>query len=101
MRPARYSIVKLKSIPSDDFILLSYPGLETNGSVVIAPLLPKDAIAIVETLHPTVETSSGRRVVTVERLAGVSPDLIEPTQESLIAFEYAIDRALSRLFYGN
>lgn len=72
-----------------------------NGTVVVAPLMTDDEIAIVETLHPIVDTPLGRRVIAVERLSAVSPDLIELTEHNLLAFDYLIQRALSRLFFGN
>lgn len=96
-----YAIVILEDVVAGEFVLLSYPGMETNGTVVIAPLLQKDKIAIVTTLHPLVETPFGDRVVAVERLAAVSPHLITPTAYSLIDYEYDIQRAMARLFFGN
>lgn len=97
----QYAIVKLRTNPIDDFILLSYPGMETNGTVVVAPLVAEDKIAVVEILHPVVETPFGRRVIAVERLAGVAPELVSQTSNTLIANEHVIQRAISRLFYGN
>lgn len=101
MTADHYAIVKLKSDPAGVYIALSYPGLETNGTIVVAPLVAESNIAIVETLHPIVETPYGRKVVAVERLAGVLPELVESSDHSLIAYDYLIHRALSRLFYGN
>jgi len=75
--------------------------METNGTMVIAPLVPEDRIGIVETLHPIVETPMGRRVIAVERMAGVARDLVQETPPSLIDDEYPISCALSRFFYGN
>ncbi len=75
--------------------------METNGTIVVAPLMPLEEIALVDTLHPVVETDKGKRVVVVERLAAILPELATPTQKTLIDFEYAIHRALSRLFFGN
>ena len=97
----RYAIVTLKTHHEDEFILLSYPGMETNGTIVVAPLVPEDRIGIVETLHPIVDTPRGRRVVAVERMAGVARDLVQDTPHSLIEYEFRISGALSRLFYGN
>lgn len=97
----RFAIVTLKSRQDDAFILLSYPGIETNGTMVVAPLVAEDRIGIVDTLHPIVDTPMGRRVVAVERMAGVARDLVEETPVSLIRYEYPISCALSRLFYGN
>ncbi|MEM6557427.1 MAG: hypothetical protein AAF642_16210 [Pseudomonadota bacterium] len=96
-----YTIVRLKSHPDHTFILLSYPGVETNGTVVVAPLLGEDQIAIVETLHPVVPTPMGHRVIAVERLGAVVPEIIIPTEDTLIEYDYLIHRALSRLFFGN
>jgi len=93
--------VKLNADPSGAYVLLSYPGMETNGTVVIAPLIAPDNIAIVETLHPIVETPTETRVIAVERLAAISPDFMVATTDTLIEYEYEIQRALSRLFYGN
>lgn len=97
----QYAIVKLKGEANHDFVLLSYPGMETNGTVVVAPLLQEDEIAIVETLHPVMVTPAGSRVLAVERLAGVLPEFVEPTGTTLIEYDYLIHRALSRLFFGN
>lgn len=97
----RYAIVTLKTGHEGEFILLSYPGMETNGTIVVAPLVPEDRIGIVETLHPIVETPRGRRVIAVERLAGVARDLVQDTTHSLIEYEIPISCALSRLLYGN
>lgn len=101
MNLKQYAIVNLKSEVTHDFLLLSYPGTETNGTVVVAPLLPESEIALVETLHPIVETPTGSRVLAVERLAAVLPELVEPTGATLIDYDYLIHRALSRLFFGN
>ena len=97
----RFVIVKLNPGPSGDFVLLSYPGIEVNGTVVIAPLLKEGDIAIVDSLHPIVETPSGQRVVAVERLAAVAPERLSPTADTLLAYDYVFQRAISRLFFGN
>lgn len=76
-------------------------GMEANGRMVVAPLVPEDRIGIVETLHPVVDTPMGRRVIAVERMAGVASDLVQGTPHSLIDYEYPISCALSRFLYGN
>jgi len=96
-----YDIVILTRVPNDRFVLLSFPGLEINGTIVIAPLLPLEDIELIDILHPIVQTTQGPRVVVVERLAAVLPDLATSTGESLLKHEYSIHRALSRLFFGN
>ena len=97
-----YDIVTLTTNdPDDRFVVLSYPGLEANGTIVVAPLMALEDIAIVEILHPIVRTSKGPRIVVVERLAAILPDLARRTGEQLNQNEYAIHRALSRLFFGN
>lgn len=101
MKTDQYAIVRLQSDPTGVYIALSYPGLETNGTIIIAPLVAENMIAIVDTLHPVVETPFGRKVIAVERLAAVLPDMVESSDHTLIAYDYLIHRALSRLFYGN
>ena len=96
-----YAIVTLSDQPERLFTILSYPGLEVNGAVVVAPLLKQDEIAIVDVLHPIVEINSEKRVLATERLAGVPPSLIMSSGGTLISYEYPIQRALSRLFFGN
>ncbi|MEO0548372.1 MAG: hypothetical protein AAFZ91_00520 [Pseudomonadota bacterium] len=96
-----YAIVTLKGQPNKRFAVLSYLGMEVNGTIVVAPLLKQDEIAIVDVLHPLVEVDGEIRVLAIERLAAVSPSLIAASAGSLIAHEYPIQRALSRLFFGN
>ena len=97
-----YDIVTLTTNAADEkFVVLSYPGLEINGTIVVAPLMALEDIAVVEILHPIVQTSQGPRIVVVERLAAILPDLARRTGEQLIQNDYAIHRALSRLFFGN
>ncbi|MEM6535808.1 MAG: CcdB family protein [Pseudomonadota bacterium] len=96
-----YAIVTLQNQPDRRFAVLSYPGLDATGAIVIAPLLKKGDIAIVDVLHPVVEIDGENRVLAVERLAGVPPSLIAASAGSLLAYEYPIQRALARLFFGN
>jgi|GEM_PF-1492488 hypothetical protein len=97
----RYATFRLRDNPDLHVVVLSYPGLEQNGTVVVAPLLTEDSIAVVPVLHPVVETPSGRRVVVAERMSALSPKLLGEKTGSLTAYEYEISRALSRLFFGN
>lgn len=97
----RFAIHALLDRRDMQVVVLSYPGLEQNGTVIVAPLLKEDGIAVVPILHPVVETPSGRRVVAAERMSALSPKLLGEKTGSLTAYEYDISRALSRLFFGN
>ena len=96
----RFAIHALLDRRDVQVVVLSYPGLEQNGTVIAAPLLKEDSIAIVPILHPVVHTPSGMRVIAIERMSAISPKLLGENIGNLLAYEYDISRALSRLFFG-
>ena len=97
----RFAVYTLQDEPDVEVVVLSYPGVEQNGTVIVAPLVTEDGIAIVQILHPIVETPHGKRVVAIERLSAMAPRFLGNQTGSLAEYEYDISRALSRLFFGN
>ncbi|MEM6557985.1 MAG: hypothetical protein AAF642_19010 [Pseudomonadota bacterium] len=81
-------------------IVLSYPGLERGGSVVVAPLLSAEEIAIIPVLHPKITTPVGDRYVIVERLAAIAFQELDAELARFEDNQFELSHALSRLFDG-
>jgi len=97
----RHAIYKLHDSSGTYAIVLSYPGIELSGAVIVAPLLCRDEIAVVPILHPVISTPIGERVVVTERLAAISPRLLGEALGAFDDTQFVISKALSRLFNGN
>lgn len=97
----RHAIYQLRDGLRTFVIVLSYPGIELSGAVIVAPLLKRDEISVVPILHPVISTQIGERVIAMERMAAVSRHLLGETFGAFDDTQFLIYRALSRLFNGN
>ena len=96
---ARHAIYRLGG-DGQLVIVLSYPGLEQGGSVVVAPLSSADEIAVIPVLHPKVKTPEGERYAVIERLAAIALRELDVEIGRHEDDQFEISHALSRLFDG-
>ena len=82
-------------------VILQYPGMDTGDIVLAAPLYPAGAAMPMEIITPEVALNGDRFILGVHLLAGIRKSSLEGRMGDLLAYEYEISRALSRLFFGN
>jgi len=81
-------------------VILQYPGMDTGDIVLAAPLYPAGAALPMEIITPEVVLNGDRFILGVHLLAGIRKSSLEGRMGDLLAYEYDISRALSRLFFG-
>lgn len=96
----QYSVCGLKG-QEGLFLVLQYPGLEASSTVVVAPLIPADLLPEIPALTPEIEFQGQRLRLLTYRLAAIDARILGPVTGKLDGQDYAISRALSRLFFGN
>ncbi len=83
------------------FVVLQYPGLDAAGAVVVAPLVASDSLPEIPVLTPVVHFAGKELLLLTNRLAAVDVRHLGGKAGTLEDQDYAIARALSRLFFGN
>lgn len=96
----QYSVCGLKG-QDGLFLILQYPGLEASSTVVVAPLIPADILPDIPALTPEIGFAGQRLRLLTYRLAAIDVRNLGPVAGRLDGQDYAISRALSRLFFGN
>lgn len=96
----RYSVFRLRD-QDGLFLLLQHPGLEASSTVVIAPLVPEGALPKIPVLTPSIEFNGNAYLLLTYRLAAIQLNYLGPFLGTLEGYDYAIQRALARLFFGN
>lgn len=81
-------------------VVLQYPGIETGDYILAAPLYPASAAEPIETITPEVILNGQPYLLGTHLLASVRKTALGKQVGSLLVHEYAIQRALSRLFFG-
>ena len=82
-------------------MILQYPDMELGDFIIAAPLYPVGAAKPIEIVTPEVSLSGEAYLVGTHLLAGIRKSAFKDRIGSLLAHEYEISRALSRLFFGN
>ncbi|MCA8902913.1 MAG: CcdB family protein [Hyphomonas sp.] len=82
-------------------VVLQYPDMDTGDFVLAAPLYPAGAAKPIEIITPEVSVGDTAYLVGTHLLAGIRRNALAEPLGNLIAYEYDISRALSRLFFGN
>lgn len=82
-------------------LVLQYSGLETSGLVVVAPLIEADVLPVIEPLAPIITAGGKDWMLLTYRLAAVPERDIAEKIGQLEDADYILQRAISRLFFGN
>ena len=81
-------------------VVLQYPLIDTGDFVLAAPLYPAGAAEPIEIVTPTVMLNGEPYLLGTHLLASVRAAALKEEIGSLLAHEYEIQRAISRLFFG-
>ena len=81
-------------------LVLQFPGIDTGDFVLAAPLYPATAAKPIEVITPRVNLNGEAYLVGIHLMASIRARALETQIGSLLDEEYAIQRALSRLFFG-
>jgi len=81
-------------------VVLQYPGIDTGDFVLAAPLYPATAAKPIDIITPRVNLNGEAYLVGVHLMASIRTRALGTRVGSLLDEEYAIQRALSRLFFG-
>lgn len=96
----RYGVYHLRDAP-DPVIILQYPGLETSGLVIVAPLAKATSLPEIHPITPVLNIGDEEWLVLTYRMAAIPESDIEEMITQFDQADYVFQRALSRLFFGN
>lgn len=81
-------------------IVLQYPQLDTEATVLVAPLYPAKKALELKVLTPKVEIGGEEFLIATHLLAAVQKTQLGRQEALLTAYDYPIANALNRLFFG-
>lgn len=97
----RFAVHEISDDPEQLIVLLQYPHVDTGPAVLVAPLLADTALLPIPSITIEVVISDRSYILAMHQLSAFPKQLIGDRVASLITHEYEIQRALSRLFFGN
>lgn len=95
----RFAVYRLSG-SKPPVVILQYPDIDTGDFVFAAPLYPTGAARPINVITPEVELDGKTYLVGTHLLAGIRKSALSGNIGNLVAYEYDISRALSRLFFG-
>lgn len=81
--------------------MLSYPGMDSTGTVVVAPLLAPSAFSVEPVLNPLIPFEGKDYALATEQLAAIPIAQLTGLGSTALDRDSDISRALDRLFFGN
>lgn len=96
----QYAVHHMNGTPNP-VIVLQYPGLETSGLVIVAPMVDASDLPEIAPLTPILEIEDRSWMVLTYRMAAIPTGRLGEKVAVLDQEFYLFQRALSRLFFGN
>lgn len=81
-------------------VVLQHPGLDTGASVLVAPLFRASDLPELQGETPRVSLDGEDYLIAVQLLAAIQRKDLGPVERTLAQHEYAIAKAINRLFFG-
>jgi|CryGeyStandDraft_13_1057135.scaffolds.fasta_scaffold41108_3 hypothetical protein len=97
----RLAVHRLSDAPNTYVAILQYPGLDVGPPVLVAPLLQSDDLIHIPFVTVEVEFLGGIYLLATHQITAIPSVYIGEPLGDLMAYEYDIARALSRIFFGN
>lgn len=97
----RLSVHQISDAPENLIVILQYHGLETGPARLVAPLLTDGDLMHIPVITVPVIVNDKPYLLATHQLTAFPEHFIGNRVGSLLAYEYDISRALSRLFFGN
>lgn len=94
-----YPVCRLKKT-GQFAVVLQFPGVDTGGTCLVAPLYPAGRAAPMEPVTPRVRIGEDEYLVAIHLMAAVRKQELGPPEASLVSEEYAFAGAINRLFFG-
>jgi toxin CcdB len=97
----RLGVHHLSDAPDTYVAILQYPGLDVGPAVLVAPLLQSDDLIHIPFVTVQVEFLGSTYLLATHQITAIPSVYIGHMVGNLMAYEYDISRALSRIFFGN
>lgn len=97
----RLSVHEISDAPENLVVVLQYPGLETGPARLVAPLLTDGALKPIPVVTVPVTLHGKSFLLAAHQMTAFPVEFIGNRVGSLLDHDYEIQRALSRLFFGN
>ena len=96
----RLAVHHLSDAPGNMVVILQYPGLDVGPAVLVAPLLQDDDLIHIPYVTVEIGFGGGNYLLATHQVTAVPHLFIGAAAGNVLAYEYEISRALSRLFFG-
>ncbi|MEQ9314964.1 MAG: CcdB family protein [Henriciella sp.] len=97
----RLAVHEISDDPDQLIVVLQYPNVDTGPAVLVAPLMADSALKPIPSITLEVELRGKSYLLAMHQLSAFPKQFIGAQIGSLLEHEYAIQRALARLFFGN
>ncbi|MEE9381545.1 MAG: CcdB family protein [Hyphomonadaceae bacterium] len=89
------------SNPNQIVLVLQYPGLDFEESVIVARLVNAEKFDPLDLVTPKILLGQNEYYLAIHQMAAINTKDIGEYLGSALEDDYAISRALDRLFFGN